>query len=358
MPRIKGAAKWYYQIRNLSGDQSGVAIVLVALLITTIMGFTAFSIDIGRLLQTRRQMVTAADAAALAGAKEMAKTGDSSKGDQTGRAYALNNGAEEPLVTIAVKEIVYDGSPRQVVEATAGRNLEYTFARVLGFTNQDVKYTSTATWGYLKKVGGGNVLPLFCTSDLYDSGPDVNLHYGKIMIDKEWPNGNWGFFNIGIGDAWKETLKGNPANLTLSIDQPENSDPGNKQALIGCIETRMDRTARGETSMTGLVPIIDVEGIYSDPPGSSQLVLPIKYFAVYKIEDVVTDNKGNGSTHADCDLTVETPAKTYTGLKKGTIIGHFVDTNTVDVSEVICPGDQTNPNPGGNPPVTYVKLIE
>jgi Flp pilus assembly protein TadG len=351
-------------ITGLAVDQRGATLVLVALFLVVLMGFAAFCVDAGMLYKTRREMVTSADAASLAGAKayvEALKAGkaeNEAKTDAETEASncAISNKAQGSLVTPEVKTITYDGASRKVIEVNVGHNKEYAFAKVLGFTNKDVMAGAVATWGYVKEVTGGSILPLFCTDSSYALGTTVPLHYGKLIINEGdvSTGGNWGYFKIGIGDAWKDALKGDLSDCDLSINDPEEGMTGNKQSLIGCIEERMDRCAQEKVTMYGLVPIIDESGIKKE---TGKLVLPILYFAVFLIEDVITDNSGNGSTHADFDYGAGTPINYGSSYEMGTIIGHFTG-ETVDVSVVIQPGDQDNPNDPNNPPTTYVKLID
>jgi Flp pilus assembly protein TadG len=49
-------------------DESGQALIMVALCLTCIMGFVGFATDVGVLLHAKRNLQIAADAAALAGA--------------------------------------------------------------------------------------------------------------------------------------------------------------------------------------------------------------------------------------------------------------------------------------------------
>lgn len=52
-------------------DERGQALVITAISLTLVMGFTAFAVDVGLLFRARRQMQIAADAAAMAGATQL-----------------------------------------------------------------------------------------------------------------------------------------------------------------------------------------------------------------------------------------------------------------------------------------------
>jgi len=87
-------------------DQKGAVLPFVALIMVfVIFGMMAIVVDAGGLYNVRKQMVTAADAAALAGAKEMEKNLSASvsesekatiraKAEQIAKSIATKNGAE------------------------------------------------------------------------------------------------------------------------------------------------------------------------------------------------------------------------------------------------------------------------
>src|SRR5580704_12784256 len=52
-------------------DESGQVVIISALCLTCLLGFLAFSVDVGLLLRAKRVMQTAADSAAIAGAAEI-----------------------------------------------------------------------------------------------------------------------------------------------------------------------------------------------------------------------------------------------------------------------------------------------
>src|ERR1700741_1252457 len=71
-------------------DESGQALILVALGLTCILGFVGLATDVGVLLHAKRNLQIAADAAALAGANEI--NIDSTKIVAAGKAASAQNG--------------------------------------------------------------------------------------------------------------------------------------------------------------------------------------------------------------------------------------------------------------------------
>jgi hypothetical protein len=88
------------------GEESGQVLVIAALSMTALMGFVALASDVGVLFEARRNMQTAADAAAVAGALDYLYHGTSSAATSAGKAAASSNGVTDgtggAVVTISV----------------------------------------------------------------------------------------------------------------------------------------------------------------------------------------------------------------------------------------------------------------
>ena len=87
------------RIRN---DESGQAIVLVALTMTVLIGFLALATDVGVLFRARRNLQIAADAAATAAALDYLYNGSISSAQAAGQAAATANGATNGVGGVSV----------------------------------------------------------------------------------------------------------------------------------------------------------------------------------------------------------------------------------------------------------------
>lgn len=151
--------KLSWQLRLLKQSEKGGVLILVAVSMFVLIGMTALAIDVGQLYVTRRQMVNAADSAALAGAFEMQSennpSSNNSRTRQAAREYALLNDADESFhLTNDVKIYGSDGALKIAVRTF--NQVDYTFARVLGLgPSTDVYAMATA------QVGPGNPLTPF-----------------------------------------------------------------------------------------------------------------------------------------------------------------------------------------------------
>src|SRR5687768_11098375 len=138
-------------IRTRLRGERGATAVIVALLLVPLLGFAAIAVDVGALYAERARLQTAADAAALAVARDCA-VGDC--GDMQATA--------QELVTANVGEGEADepelGTDPSTVTVTGNNPVEHWFAPVLGHDATQVSATATVAWG--APGGGTAALPL------------------------------------------------------------------------------------------------------------------------------------------------------------------------------------------------------
>ncbi len=137
---------WFGRLR----DESGQALVLSALLIVMLLGFAAFSIDIGNAFLAQRELQRAVDAAALAGAQELPdeariRTLAAEYGPETGGKNPLRTGRSTTLnVTTRCLTSAPGCIPINAVRVEGTSTVDTWFARVLGIDTIDVHATATA----------------------------------------------------------------------------------------------------------------------------------------------------------------------------------------------------------------------
>ena len=374
-------------------EEKGAALPTVIFMLVLIITFASLVVDAGILYADRRQMVTAADAGALAGAQILkeSKGADVSKAESTAVEYAIQNGADTAIAVVATKSVMIQNQAdtRQVITVTVNEKQNLFFAKIFGKNESNVSAKAVATWGYTKSVAGGNILPLFVKEGYYVANQDSLLHADKQVVDNTL-NGNWGFLAIpGLNNA--DALAGTSSNTPLEISIDVDTDPGKMQSLPGNIETRMLKAAAITLSdaaeaekekkeiMTGLVPVVN----NTTETKNGKTVVHIEYFVAFQIEDYIVsggnnnNKKSEGSANAlqfSDDKYVKNnyqkglatkyedfkfnSTETATSLPKGTILGHFTG-SPIEFTAIAQPEDQVEPNTGGNEEaVTYHKLIE
>jgi len=366
-------------IKRLLKDDKGAVLPLVALLLVVMLGFTAIVVDAGILYNNRRQMITAADAGALAGARELSdndgkKTSDAIK---IAEKVAVDNGADVGTVTAVVEE----RNGRQIIEVEVDTNSQLFFARLLGTDESKVDARSVATWGYLKSIGSGDILPLFLY-DGYDASKIIALREIKSTSES-----NYGTLRLGHpedkgggADAVNQylsrdkmykkdkplttsTLLSGEAGAMANLDQGIRKRMEIANKITGTDE--LDILAR-KRIMTGLVAVINYDKLYAKAGGNLNgfldEVIPIEYFVNFEIYDYVkvTGKVGNGIDIALYDNTnylSDGISKNYgEDYDNGTILGKITGDPVYVVANVVS-GDQTDPGSGGDAS-KYFKLID
>ncbi len=110
-----------------AGNEAGVIAIIVAITMTLFIGLLAYVVDIGYSFEMRRQLQSAADAAALAGMVEKIKDGSDAAVTDVAQHYADENdlvGLPDQL-TMREPEITED-----YVQVTVEKEVEYFFAPI------------------------------------------------------------------------------------------------------------------------------------------------------------------------------------------------------------------------------------
>jgi Flp pilus assembly protein TadG len=141
---------------------SGQVMVIISLALFVMLGAAALAVDIGRLWTTKRLMQSAADAAALAGADELAIEAGSSAISSAAQAAAAQNGftngstssSSPKTVTVTVSNPPTSGTFKNnssVVQVTISQAQPTYFMGVLGVSSIPVTVTASAI-----TTGGGS----------------------------------------------------------------------------------------------------------------------------------------------------------------------------------------------------------
>lgn len=153
---------------SAKNDEGAVALV-VASVVVVLFFVIALVVDAGSVYVMRRELQTAADAAALAGAQEL-PAADTAKG--VAITYAGLNGVPSSM---ALPTTPYNGDPIKI-KVVCQAPVSYTFARVLGLTGTTVAASAVA-----QKVSQwqGDALPFINLGSDYASNPRIGL-WGKV----------------------------------------------------------------------------------------------------------------------------------------------------------------------------------
>jgi Flp pilus assembly protein TadG len=133
---------------SLFKKESGIALIIITLSLSLIMVSVALVIDVGLMFNNKIQVANAADAAALAGVKELPVNEVSAEAMASD--YASLNNVDNITVSIS--------SDKREITVTTKRTIDLFFARILGFDNSTASALAKAKLEPLTGVKG--VVPL------------------------------------------------------------------------------------------------------------------------------------------------------------------------------------------------------
>lgn len=219
--------------QRLQDEESGIIAMLVAVVMTALIGLAALGTDVGRLYVERQRLSTVADAAALAGASSLPAAPD--EAIAVAKTYLQRNNVDPAAATVTVD------SDNRALSITIDSTVSMTFARVLGSGSIAVVGSATAVTQNLSATEGA--APLGVSRANWQIGQVVNLkmgaangtvspgNYGALALGKSGAsmyeqNLMYGYDNwIHAGD-WLDTQPGNMAGPTVrAVQYRINQDP-------------------------------------------------------------------------------------------------------------------------------------
>jgi len=161
--------------RRFSGARKGQVLIIVALGILALAAMVALAVDVGGVYTERRNMQNAADAGALAGARDLCfDSGTVTSATIEAQDYAVNrNGADIAGVNV-------DG---MTVRVAVTKTVDTYFAGLIGFPAIDV--TADAAAMCSAAVQGGGIWPLAVRIDAYDRVDCNEAFYAFVAKSNE-----------------------------------------------------------------------------------------------------------------------------------------------------------------------------
>lgn len=241
-------------------------------------GFGALSVDVGKLYTTRGQLQNATDAAALAGVQSLVESG--TEAELRAREWAEKNGLSQDEVTDVTDGFRCDGSNlTNSLTVRAEREVNFAFARILGFTNSDVRACATARIGSPAQIDG--ILPLSVRDE------DLNPYPADTILKMDSPptNGNTlalaldgpgaNEFLDNLKDGSEQELcasETDPENLICTVSSDVDTEPGVKVGKTReGIEWRIENTVASCDSFDEVFTLRD-DGHYGITAGCNPFV--------------------------------------------------------------------------------------
>jgi Flp pilus assembly protein TadG len=236
-----------------SRSERGAVVPIIAISLVALFGMVVLTVDVGGLMVKRRNMVNAADAAALAAAQSYASE-EAVCGSLAGDALAKSqaDGLAGDNVSNAVPDTTRPpyqvDCTRQRVRVAYEAPTSLFFAPVLGFGNSSmVRSSATAIWGTL---GSGSAVPIVLDSGKLQSDCDVpNIPRGTqcaFWYDNSLlGDADWGFMNLDLWNVSPTTSCSNAGAddrrdwIEHNYPDPNvlNGDPPGSRPTYVCVDT-------------------------------------------------------------------------------------------------------------------------
>ena len=275
-------------------DEQGALSVLLAVCMTVVIGAGAIVIDAGQVWATRREAITAVDAAALAAAQVYAQHGNGCTSGTAAEYVGLNSDDVE-LTTCSRTG---SGTRGSVTVAAAGA-VNHQLAQFIGRNSTTVTASSTAYFGPASIVTGLRPFGLCSESPGYEawvaSGHSTTAVF-RVPYVKDAPEdcggnvpGNWALMDFNEGDNLLEELRswirhGYPGEVGLGW---QDGDPGvfanamdvgsvlDQQIYVPIFDTSQGAGNNAQFRLVGFAAIIVRD--YRDKGAESSRYLDIQF---------------------------------------------------------------------------------
>lgn len=261
-------------------DERGSILVIIAITMVVLLGMTALVTDVGAMALNRNRLQAAADSAALAGAQELPFNTALARSVAEDYLKKNLNDSYNPIISFS------ESNQKITVEIT--RNIEFSFARVLGINDNDVKVSAAAINAPARSVVSGlRPFGIVWNPALdFKSGEEVILKYiPNIKQEDELGPGNFGSVNLWGKDPhykYSENILYGTKNH-YAIGDGVDTFPGNNAGPTAkSIRDLLDENGGSVTIMVPLFSTMDVSG-------NKEII--ITGFAAFRVEDV--EEKGN-----------------------------------------------------------------
>lgn len=211
-------------------EERGSIVILVALALTVLLGFSAIVTDVGLMYAEKAHLQNAVDAAALAGVQELPT--NPSLAEQTAKNYATQNGVSDVTVTFETN------NAKIVVQAV--KQVPTLFAQIWGITEEQISVSAKAMMLPPTELTGA--VPLSVQEQDLVYGQEYELKSGGGDGASGW----YGALELsGNGAKDYETDLANGYEGTLSVGQILEVKHGNMSGPTSeGIQLRLERDTR------------------------------------------------------------------------------------------------------------------
>ena len=201
-----------FSLARLRDEEQGAVLMMVAISLIVLIGMAVLTFDLGRGVAIKRNMVNAADAGALAAARECGLAhGEGSAMAAAGELVADNNDAAtvtglqidpDPAVCSGAGNPDPDG--KNTVTVTVSVPQEYFFAQIFGFDGGTVVASATAEWTMQLSGPAPLKVNALKVEECLNGGSGSHCYVGYSQD----PNSQYGWLNFPEG--WPDQGEPNP----------------------------------------------------------------------------------------------------------------------------------------------------
>lgn len=205
-------------------DNRGNISIIMCIIMTGLLGISAYVIDIGAVYAERIKLSNAVDAAALAGGQELPEHPDWAR--DIAYEYLGKNNVDTGEVVVKVSE------DNKSIMVQANKDVNHVFAVIFGKDRSKVNVSSKAIIGPIKSVTGG-IRPLGVEAFDYSFGDLVTLKEGG----GDGYHGNYGA--VALGGFGANLFEENALygyDGTLTVGDRIDTEPGNMAGAVNAIK--------------------------------------------------------------------------------------------------------------------------
>ena len=264
-------------IRRLGRDEGGAVIVLYALALVVILGMLALTLDLGRAVAAKRDLVNAADAGALGAAQECAIQRNTVSAQTVAQNLTAQNREGATVASFSAPDCETPNlTGLRSVTVGAQYPLEYFVASVLGFDSVSVGAEATAIYGPSVTAHAVPVTVNWETLQACGIGTGsvpapgstfpCDLSYPKDLLSEP----RWGVLDLaewGDPDAAPCMVSADEVSTIIvsggSFEQLEIAQGGTYDCLDNGLSNSVWETLEGRTL---IFPVLDVAGSTGEIP--------------------------------------------------------------------------------------------
>jgi Flp pilus assembly protein TadG len=268
--------------KGFFGNESGAVAVYIALGLVAFVGFAALALDIAHLVAVKRELVKAAEAGALSGARGLwpvtlpTLSGSRDPDPYAGQTWALSATTKNKVdgASLATTEITVEvgrwnyatkqftpganSSANGVRVTTQSNNVQMILAQVLGMTPRNMSASAIAVMDFAAAVGQGT-LPIAINKMYTDPGTPLYINFTPDPLD----NGGW--FADPPDNASAKTFKDyiNDASCPpLNIGDIINLQNGLDSSVLSALDAKLQSQPAdpdGTRHLDTMLPVVDTD---------------------------------------------------------------------------------------------------